>query len=497
MQKPNSLLYGGGAMKSVSSLPNWLISGFGGPANAVSAYDASATLFRALEIRSQTVASGKLGLYAKDGTEIDDHEILDVVKNVNAEWNYSDLWRYTEAGCLVYGSGYWQKVRAGGRVRELFYLNPSTVQPTITSAGIVDFVQGGSVDGRVTGQRFERDDVIYFRGAYDPYSDLTGKAPLRWAFHAALGEANAEKYLNAFFTNGAVPAVVFSTEQPMGDPEIEKAKTWWERLFAGAANAFKTGFLGRGLKPFTVGSSIKDMELAAVRTELRRTISIVSGVPELLFSATASADLTPVELAMKVLYYTTIVPRWNWYAEVLNAELLTEYDDLVSAGAYLAFDTSQIDVLQEDATAKTARLVSLVGARILKPEVVALELGYSEADVPEPEPMVDPLTGLPAADKPPAELGRDDEPPAQRSVARVDLERWQRKALNALERGKSAAVSFASDSLSAAEHARITKALAACKTRGDVLAVFAEPEPTLAEVMAELKAARLAVEGRQ
>lgn len=500
MQMRNGLLYGGGAMKSVGALPQWLISHFGGKGNPAAGYEASATLFRAVEIRSQTVAAGELKLYAKDGTEIEAHELLDVLHNVNAEWNYSDLWRYTEAGAMVYGAGYWQKVRMGRRVSELFYLNPSTVQPTITSAGITDFVQGGSVDGRVTGERFDRNDVVYFRGAYNPGSDLTGYAPLRWAFQAAMGEANAEKYLNAFFENGAVPAVVFASDQPMGDPEIEKAVTWWKRLFAGAVNAFKTGFLGRGLKPYTVGSSIKDMELASARTELRRTISIVTGVPEMLFSATDSADLTPVELAMKVLYYTTVVPRWNWYAEVLNAELLSEFDDLVGAGAYLAFDTSNIEVLQEDASKKAERLVALVGARILKPEVAAVELGFDESDVPEPAPapVIDPVTGLPVppdntpADQPAAQPA--DEPPAQRTIASRDLERWQRKALNALERGKSPAVPFASDAISADEHARISAALAACKSADDVRAVFAEPEPTLAEVLAELRAARQAVE---
>lgn len=462
------LLYGGGAMKSVGSLPQWLVSHFGGAGSPTAAYFASATLFRALEIRSDTFAGGRLALYAKDETEIEDHPILDVIRNVNAEWNYSDLLRYTEGGRMVYGAGYWQKVRAGRMVKELFYLNPSTVEPELTPRGIASFKQYGGVDRQTASRQFSRDDVVYFRGAYDPASDLTGKAPLRWAFHAALGESNAEKYLNAFFENGAVPAVIFASDQPMGDEDITKAVAWHQKLFQGVTKAFKTGFLGKGLKPYTVGSSIKDMELASARAELRRTISEVTGVPEMLFSTTDSADKTPVELAMKQLYYTTIVPRWKSFAETLNAELLSEFSDLVGSGAYLAFDTDSIEVLQEDATAKATRLGLLVEKRIIKPEVAAKELGYDEADVPEPEPMP---AQLPANANGPAQ--RPNTPPPQRALASRDLEMWQRKALNALERGKSAAVSFASDAIAASEHERLSAALAACRTSADVRAVFA------------------------
>src|SRR5690349_16348274 len=96
------LLYGGGAMKTVGALPLWLLDHFRGAGDPVTAYETSATTFRALEIRANTIASGKLKLFAKDGTEIETHPLLDVLTTVNGEWNKSDLWRYTEAGRMVY-----------------------------------------------------------------------------------------------------------------------------------------------------------------------------------------------------------------------------------------------------------------------------------------------------------------------------------------------------------------------------------------------------------
>jgi len=490
------LLFGGGSMKTVGALPLWLLEHFRGQGDPASAYEASATTFRALEIRANTVAAGELKLYAKDETEIETHPLLDVLHNVNAEWNYSDLWRYTEAGRMVYGAGYWQKVRAGSRLKELFYLNPGTVTPKLTPRGIESFRQQTQGNATV----YPRQDVVYFRGAYDPHSDLTGQAALKWLVNAAMGEGATEKWLQAFFVNGAVPAVIFATDKPMADAEVERAKAWWDRLFRGAANAFKTAFLGNGLKPYTVGSSIKDMQLSDVRAELRRTISIVTGVPEILFSVVNAADLTPVDLAMKLLYYTSIIPAWAGYAEVLNSELLTEYPDLVRSGAYLGFDTANIEVLQEDAQRAHNRLIDLVKAGIIKPEVAAAELGYDPAtDVPEapPPPVIvqgtastQPGGAPPPNGKVPAADG--NKPTAQRALASRDRALWQRKALNAMAKGKGAGVTFASDALSAAEHAEIAAALSECKTAADVQAVFERDEPPaddLAQIGRDLKAA--------
>lgn len=484
MPNKTGLLYGGGGMKSVATLPNWLVNLNNTVGDPLRAYDASATLFRALEIRMNTIAGGELCLFDGDDAEIEEHPLLDALHNVNAEWNYSDLWRYTEAGGLIYGAGYWQKVRAGRQVQELFYLNPSTMRANTGPRGIANFIQSGAFGQQ--NQTFARQDVVYFRGAYDPRSDLIGKPGLRWVINAALGEGATEKYLESFFRNGAVPAVVFASDQGMGDTDVEFAVKWWNKLFQGVGNAFKTGFLGKGLKPYPVGSSIRDMELASVRTELRRTISIVTGVPELLFSSTDSADLTPIDLAMKLFYYTTVIDRWNWYSETLNAELVTEFPDLVAARAYLKFKTDNIKVLQEDATAKTARIVSLVNAHIITPEKAAEELGYKAAEATRAGQAAQ------AAAQQMAEQTADSGPAvtAQRSLAALDLERWQIKALKALERGKPAAVPFASDAIAASEHARIRQALAECKTAGDVHRIFSGDSQDIDELAALVEATR-------
>lgn len=383
------------AIKTLVPMPEW-IAAWEARANtgasAVDAYLASAWAARAMEIKATAIASVPLCLWNDEDDEIEEHPILDLLQTVNAEWNPSDLWKYTENALHVYPAAYWQKVRAGRKVRELFFLNPSTMSVEIGTSGISGFTQ--TLSGKKTD--FARDDVVYFRGAYDPLNDLTGLPLLNFAKIAAMSEQNADVFLSAFFANGAVPPLVFTSESQVSDTEINRFIQWWNRLFRGAQNRHKTGIIGGGLKPVQLGNKIKDLSMTEVRSEIHRSISTITGVPELLISPTG-ADLTPVRMAEGILYRQTIIPRLDWYAEVLNSELLTEYPDLVKSGAYLAFDTSEIEALQEDETLKATRakiyfdmgvpvLTALDMADIYVDEETEAELS---AEPEQPEPMIE------------------------------------------------------------------------------------------------------------
>lgn len=169
-----------------------------------------------------------------------------------------------------------------------------------------------------------------------------------------------------------------------------------------------------------LGSNLKDLSLTEVRAEIHRTISTITGVPELLISPTG-ADLTPVKMAESILYNMTILPRWKWYAEVLNSELLTEYSDLVKSGAYLAFDTTDVPALQEDQQLKATRAKTYVDMGV--PLVMALEMAdiyLTEAQQAElsvkPEPVV----------VPPVVPAEQVEPPVKTIT---ELNRWETKVI--------------------------------------------------------------------
>jgi len=475
-----------GALKALTTIPGWQWDALKDDSDesAVTAYLSSAWLMRAVQVRAEAVPVAPVILTDREGDRIDEHPLLDLLQQVNDEWNASDLWRYTESGLCLYGAGYWLILREGnGRPAQLRYLNPSNVEAVMDSRGISGFRIGKT-------DTLARPDVVYFRGQYDPASDLTGLALAKWAARAAVSELNSEKYLSAFFKNNALPSFILSTDQQLPEPEVNRITAWLNKTFRGPDKAHKLGVMWGGLKATTLGYPLSDLALKDVRDTIHQTISTALGVPELLISPTNASDLTPVQMAQRLLYENTIVPRWSWYAEVLNAELVTEYADLVTRGARISFDTSQVAALQESTDARVARLVSLVGARIIRADVAAAELGFQPEDVPdEPEPVdVSPADDAPMKSAPEEVIHSTPVPTGQ-----DELRAYRVACIAALKAGAAWPVPPAG-----ADAARIANGLRDCKTASDVRRVFAahwpaDAEPSAASVLAELKAAREAL----
>ncbi len=460
-------------IKTLVSLPGWARDwkepGVGG--NASVAYSASAWLFRAVQIRGEALISAPLKLYkpTTDGQEeIEDHAAVRRIHEVNTEWNYSDLMRYTEGDSCIFGNAYWRLTDDD----EIYRVPPSKVKLVADKTGIK------GLERTDTGEMIPRDELVIFRGAYDPESDLSGIAPAVLASNAAMAERNTERYLAAFFANDATPGLIFSTDDTLSEADTERAQAWWTKFFKGVNNSFRAAFLGKGLKPFEVGKSPKDLALADVKEELHKTISTALGVPELLIASTNAADLTPVEMALRIFMTQTMTPRWMWYAETINAEYLLHYPDLIAMGAWFEFDISEVEALRESEDAKVERVTKKLAANIITVDEAREELGYDplpeEPKEETEEEAVEVLVG-------------------QSEIATREKSMWRKKAIKAIRAGKSGAVQFTSDAIPYLEAARIREGLTGAKTEADVDRVFAGHEDGLANVMAELKAARDAI----
>jgi hypothetical protein len=142
--------------------------------------------------------------------------------------------------------------------------------------------------------------------------------------------------------------------------------------------------------------------------------------------------------------------------------------------------------MQPDAVSEANRMAVLVEKGIITPTVAALELGFSEDDVPdEPEPVI----GLPGAQPqpgvtPPAlepfanatqQIGQGEQvEQPQKAVDEMatDLRRWCKKAVARRKAGKSAAVKFESEFIKPELIEAILGQLDDALTADDVRAVF-------------------------
>jgi len=352
------------------------------PGDLARAYSCAVWAYRCIKLRADAVAGVPLMLVERDGARIEEHPLLTLLHDVNPHMmNLGDLLRATEAAFNIWGVAYWLKVQAGkggrrsaGRpVRWLVWLNPQTIEPVADPVrGIVAYRQ--TAGGRT--RELAPEDVVVFRN-FDPLDDLGGLSPLSVALSEINADLNAARFVASFFANDARPAGLLTTEQPLHEAEIERARSWWARLFQGTRNRWKTGIVGGGLKWQPITYAPTDLALKDLRAEDRRAICAVFGVPPGLAGAWESVTYATAREQKASFYEDTILPQLEYIAEVLNWSLLPHDRDLAARGARLAWDVDGIAALRETVSEKAERLARLYEAGVIRRNEVRAALGMA------------------------------------------------------------------------------------------------------------------------
>ncbi|HEC22001.1 MAG TPA: phage portal protein [Chloroflexi bacterium] len=460
----------------------------GSKADLARAYASAVWAYRCIKLRADAVAGVPLILLDRSGEPINEHPLLTLLRDVNpATMNLGDLLRATEAAYNIWGVAYWLKVFGGRngdgrRVRWLVWLNPQTVEP------VVDAEQGITSYRQTVGTRtreFGPEEMIVFRN-FDPLDDLGGLSPLSVALSEINAELNAARFVAAFFANDARPAGLLTSDQPLHDTDIERTRVWWQRLFRGAGNKWKTGIVGGGLRWQTITFPPTDLALRDLRAEDRRAICAAFGVPSALAGAWEAATYATAREQKASFYEDTIIPQLEYLAEVLNWSLLPHYPDLVARGARLAWDLDSIAALRESATDKAQRLAMLFETGLVTRNEVRAGLGMPLLPEEEDGFVFELQGGADAAGRAQEPPSRDGEettvtvPPDGAKSLRDELKRWERFAVRRVRAGK-ALRPFESAVIPPALWSRISEALGRAETVEDVRRIFDEVEAMTGE----------------
>ncbi len=449
------------------------------PGDLARAYASAVWAYRCIKLRADAVAGVPLLLRDHDGVPIYEHPLLRLLEHPHPTLNgLSDLLRATEAAYNIWGVAYWLKVsNGGGRVRQLRWLNPQTVEVVSDAErGIIAYRQ------RVGAQThdYAPQQVIAFRN-FDPLDDLGGLSPLAVALSEVNADLNAARYVASFFANDARPAGLLTTDQPLHESEIERTRAWWQRLFGGVRNRWRTGIVGGGLKWQTITYPPTDLALAELRAEDRRAICAAFGVPPGLAGAWEATTFATAREQKASFYEDTVLPQLRYLADVLNGALLPHYTDLVARGARLAFDVDNIAALQESAGEKAQRMVALFQAGLMTRNEVRLALGLGAVTEEEdgfvedftPQPLASPLGPFSTSGE--GEQRGGDAVKAHSPIPslREELKRWERFAVRRVREGRPLR-RFRSEVIPPDLQAFIEDALEEAEDVTDVFALFGD-----------------------
>ncbi len=203
---------------------------------------------------------------------------------------------------------------------------------------------GGPGSGKEA-QSFLSHEVAHFAPIPDPLAAFRGMSWLTPVIREVMGDQAATTHKLKFFEQGATPNLVVSFDASVQREDFEKWMALYEKTYGGAANAYKTMYLGAGAKAESVGTDLRNVDFKKVQGAGETRIAAAGGVPPIIagFSeGLESATYSNYGQARRRFADGTMRPLWRQAA----GALATIVD--VPRGAELWYDDRDIPFLQED-----------------------------------------------------------------------------------------------------------------------------------------------------
>jgi HK97 family phage portal protein len=281
-----------------------------------------------------------------------------LLRQPSATMNLPD-WLYAALqSLLLRGNCYGEIVdRAGAGLlpAQVELLNPDTVQVTTDNGRLVV---------RVNGQ--ERDPAsIWHVKAFTTAGSVVGLSPIQHARQAVGLGLGAEKFAAELFGNGAIPAGILSTDQPVSNEVAEHWKARWKAIHGHQRDI---AVLGGGARFQPVNLAPEESQFLETTQANVRTICRYFGVQPELVGADSGNSLTyanveqraidflqfclrpwlvRVETALSALLSSTTTVKFN-AAALVRTDLLTRYqahESAIRAGWKLRSEVRELEDL--------------------------------------------------------------------------------------------------------------------------------------------------------
>lgn len=252
-------------------------------------------------------------------------------------WSAANAWEYLALSLLLHGDAF-AAIRRGlnGTILGFEPAHPLRVQVLATTNRLRLVYQVVWDDG--TTEVFDQDDMLHVAGF--GFNGFRSVSPLRHVLGTSAGVALAtQEFAGRFFTNGAKPEIVLSTDQVITAEVAEEIKTRWAINYAGYQNAHKPAVLGKGFKVEQLTMSAEDAQLLATRQFQIEEIARAFGVPPFMIGHVEKTTSwgSGVESMGKAFVRFTLRQHLNKFQTELNRKCFR------TAGKRIEFDTFELE----------------------------------------------------------------------------------------------------------------------------------------------------------
>jgi HK97 family phage portal protein len=289
-------------------------------------------VFACINARAEELASMELYLEnKKTDEEVRQHEILDLLNDVNPNSTRYELFFGTQAFLDLTGNAFWYLARDNegkGKVKQIYLISPDKMNLVVdkdNQLSLIGYMYGKGKEA----VPFGVNEILHFKnfnpsGGYPkPHRGVGIVEASLWAIET---DNEARNWNYSFFKNSARPDGILKTDQVLGEDEFKRLKEQWEQTQRGSGNNGKPAILEGGLSWQDISKTQKDMDFIAQRTFSRDEILSLFRVPKTVVGITDDVNRANAEASDYVFAKRTIKPLMERFVTILNEYLLPEYD---------------------------------------------------------------------------------------------------------------------------------------------------------------------------
>lgn len=219
---------------------------------------------------------------------------------------------------------------------------------------------------------FKPNEIIHFKDI-NPHSIYRGASRLSAAQRSVSILYKMQQFQEQFFDNGAIPGLVFTTDNTLSSVAKDKTIQLWTQRYNPKNGARKPLILDSGLKPNPLmNTNFHEMDFDTSIDRHEKKILKALGVPPILLDSGNNANISP---NLRLFYLETILPIVRAFVKAIER--------------YFGFDveavTNSVSALQPELGDIASYLSTLVNGGVLTPNEARQDLRY------EPKPGHDDL----------------------------------------------------------------------------------------------------------
>lgn len=290
-----------------------------------------ATVFACVRVLAESLASLPLLLYQRDGRRkrlAIDHPLYSLLRDLpNPEITSVEMRMLAMGHLAIWGNAYIQVVRSrSGRILELWPMRPDQVSVYRQRDGWLWYYYSpdpnADPDVREPDNWYRFDEIMHLRGL--GMDGVMGYSTIRMLAQSTMGAVKgANRFVTAFYENGARPGIILKHPGLLGDEAYERLRDSWEARHQGVDRAHRVAILEEGMGVEEIGVPPQDAQMIETLKLKSREIAAAFRVPLHMIGDLERATFGNIEQQSLEFVQYTLAPWISVWEQAIHRDLLT------------------------------------------------------------------------------------------------------------------------------------------------------------------------------